>query len=66
MKRAAPPSASPRRPPAWRGSWGPALAGLAFGGFGRSGPFLAGALVMLGVLLLALRLPGRRPQGVQV
>ncbi len=44
---------------------GPALAGLAFGGFGRGGPFLAGALVMLGVLLLALRLPGRRPEGVQ-
>jgi DHA1 family tetracycline resistance protein-like MFS transporter len=44
---------------------GPALAGLAFGGFGRGGPFLAGALVMLGVLLLALRLPGRRPEGVK-
>jgi len=44
---------------------GPALAGLAFGGFGRGGPFLAGAVVMLGVLLLALRLPGRRPEGVQ-
>jgi DHA1 family tetracycline resistance protein-like MFS transporter len=45
---------------------GPALAGLAFVGFGRGGPFLAGALVMLGVLLLAFRLPGRRPEGVQV
>jgi DHA1 family tetracycline resistance protein-like MFS transporter len=45
---------------------GPTLAGLAFGSFGRNGPFLAGALVMLGVLLLALRLPGRRPEGVQV
>ena len=45
---------------------GPALAGLAFGGLGRSGPFLAGAVVMLGVLLLALKLPGRRPEGVRV
>jgi len=45
---------------------GPALAGLAFGGLGRSGPFLAGAVVMLGVLLLALKLPGRSPEGVRV
>ena len=37
---------------------GPALAGLAFALFGRSGPFLAGAAIMLGVLVLALRLPG--------
>jgi DHA1 family tetracycline resistance protein-like MFS transporter len=36
---------------------GPALAGLAFAVFGRNGPFLAGAAIMLGVLLLALRLP---------
>jgi MFS transporter, DHA1 family, tetracycline resistance protein len=36
---------------------GPALAGLVFAVFGRSGPFLAGAAIMLGVLLLAWRLP---------
>jgi MFS transporter, DHA1 family, tetracycline resistance protein len=37
---------------------GPALAGLAFTSFGRSGPFLAGSAIMLGGLLLAIRLPG--------
>jgi DHA1 family tetracycline resistance protein-like MFS transporter len=45
---------------------GPVLAGVAFAGFGRSGPFLAGALVMLAALLLALRLPSRRPESAQV
>ena len=43
-----------------------ALAGFAFMGFGRSGPFLAGALVMLATLLLALRLPGRRSARARV
>jgi DHA1 family tetracycline resistance protein-like MFS transporter len=38
---------------------GPALAGVAFVGLGRGGPFLTGALVMLCALLLALRLPRR-------
>jgi DHA1 family tetracycline resistance protein-like MFS transporter len=39
---------------------GPILAGIAFTLLGRDGPFLAGALVMLCVLLLAWRLPRRR------
>lgn len=39
---------------------GPAFAGLAFEIVGRSGPFLAGAAIMLAALLLAFRLPARR------
>jgi len=39
---------------------GPAFAGLAFGAVGRSGPFLAGGVVMLAALALALQLPGRK------
>jgi DHA1 family tetracycline resistance protein-like MFS transporter len=38
---------------------GPAFAGLAFEVVGRSGPFLAGAAIMLAALLLALQLPAR-------
>ncbi len=45
---------------------GPALAGAAFAAFGRNGPFLAGAIIMLGVLLLALRLPARAIERAQV
>jgi len=44
---------------------GPALAGLGFAAFGRNGPFVAGALVMLLALLVALRLP-RRTQRAEV
>ena len=39
---------------------GPAFAGLAFSAVGRSGPFLAGGVVMLAALGLALQLPGRK------
>jgi MFS family permease len=34
---------------------GPAFAGLLFGALGRNAPFLAGAVVMAGAVLLALR-----------
>jgi DHA1 family tetracycline resistance protein-like MFS transporter len=40
---------------------GPALAGASFWLLGRDSPFIAGAAIMLGVALLALRLPERKP-----
>ena len=39
---------------------GPAFAGIAFEIVGRSGPFLAGAAIMLAALFLARGLPARR------
>jgi DHA1 family tetracycline resistance protein-like MFS transporter len=40
---------------------GPALAGASFWLLGRDSPFLLGATIMLAVVLLALRLPERKP-----
>jgi DHA1 family tetracycline resistance protein-like MFS transporter len=39
---------------------GPAFAGLAFDTVGRSGPFVAGGIVMLAALALSFQLPGRK------
>lgn len=41
---------------------GPAFAGVIFALAGRNAPYAAGAVIMVAVLLLALRLPRRRPQ----